>query len=71
MNVIAAIKAIGEQMTERGWDKNGAAGSVKRNAEGKVIAHHGSAEFMRDFDDARDTIAAREALEELKRRGSV
>jgi hypothetical protein len=71
MSVIAAIKAIGDEMTERGWDKNGAAGSVKRNAEGQIVARHGSPEFMRDFDDARDTVAAREALEELKRRGSV
>jgi len=71
MSVIAAIKAIGDLMTERGWDKNGAAGAVKRDAEGKIVAQHGSAEFMRDFDDARDTLASREALAELKRRGSA
>ncbi|MCP2082241.1 UNVERIFIED_ORG: hypothetical protein J2W74_003427 [Methylorubrum zatmanii] len=58
--MIAAIKAIGDEMTERGWDKNGAAGSVKRDAEGKIVAQHDSAECMRDFDDARDAIAARE-----------
>lgn len=30
-----------------------------------------AAEFMRDFDDARDAISAREAFEELKRPGAV
>lgn len=70
MNTIEAIKAIGELMTERGWDKNGAAGAVKRDKAGKIIAKHGSPEFFADFDDARETLEARAALAELVGRPS-
>jgi len=71
MNTMEAVKAIGALMTEKGWDQNGSAGAVKRDADGKIVARHGSEQYIRDFDDARDTLAARDALAEMKRRGSA
>lgn len=65
MSTIETIKAIGELMTDRGWDKNGSAGSVKRDKDGNVVAKHGSPKFFTDFDDARETLEARAALAEL------
>jgi hypothetical protein len=68
---IKAIRAIVELMAERGWDKGAAPGCVKRDEAGKLVAKWGSPEFMRDLDDVKDTLIAREALAEINRRASA
>lgn len=66
------LREVKSWMTFLGWENGGNPGSVKKSGDGKVVATHGDATWIRDCDTAVDHIlkerereGAREALRVL------
>lgn len=53
MNALADVKSY---MEFWGWSNGGGPGSVKRDADSKVIAQHGDAQWIADVDEACNTL---------------
>jgi hypothetical protein len=49
MNALDEVKSY---MEFWGWSNGGGPGSVKRDADGMIIAEHGGAEWIKDVDEA-------------------
>jgi hypothetical protein len=50
------LKEVKSYMNFWGWTNSGSPGSVKLDADEKVIAHHGDATWLADVERACDTL---------------
>ena len=50
------LREVKSYMNFWGWTDQGNPGSVKKDVDGKVIAHHGDATWISDVDRACDII---------------
>lgn len=53
MNALADVKSY---MNFWGWTNHGGPGGVKHDVEGRVIARHGDATWIKDVDEACATL---------------
>jgi hypothetical protein len=55
------LDGVKSWMSFIGWTDGGSPGSVKRDANNKVVAHHGDATWIEDVQDCADRVAERAA----------
>lgn len=65
---MSVLKEVKSWMQFWGWTDGGNPHSVKHDADGKVIAKHGDATWIRDVQDACERISRAEIRAELERR---
>jgi hypothetical protein len=65
------LKEVKSWMNWWGWTDGGAPGSVKKDADGKVVAHHGDATWIDDVQEACDASQRQAARDEIERRAAL
>jgi acyl-CoA reductase-like NAD-dependent aldehyde dehydrogenase len=53
---MSGVDEVKSWMSFYGWDNGGAPGSVKRDADGQVIARHGYEEWSADVEKAIEAV---------------
>lgn len=66
--IMHTLDLIRDQMTALGWEDGGQPGSAKRDADGNVIAHAGSDEWMADVELAGEHVERAAIIAEIERR---
>lgn len=65
------LREVKSWMNWWGWTDGGNPGSVKKDADGKIIAHHGDMTWIDDVQEACDTIERLAVREEIDRRAAA
>ena len=69
MTPLERLQEIKGELTRKGWDQGGQPpDAVKRNLMGTIVAAAGGQEWIEDVQKAIETVEAREAMAELRRR---